>query len=253
MEFMSNRSDLFKSICGFTEKDISLIPNNIFTIINTDSRTIKKGDWFLPLVGEKFDGHQYIEKAMRDGASGYFYSDEKFKDIDTNSIKVLDTRKLFGQLATTWRKINNFQVIAITGSSGKTTFKELLNVFLQEHGITHRTSGNFNNEIGVPISLISTPYNADYSIIEMGARHVGDLDYLSRIAQQNVSVLLNVGNAHIGEFGNFENLVKTKCEIVKSAPMDATAIINADQFEIIEELNQDRHNRITFLRIKNLM
>ena len=142
------------------------------------------------------------------------------------------------------KKINNFQ-IAITGSSGKTTFKELLNVFLQEHGITHRTSGNLNNEIGVPISLISTPYNADYSIIEMGARHVGDLDYLSRIAQQNVSVLLNVGNAHIGEFGNFENLVKLN-EIVKSAPMDATAIINADQFEIIEELNQDMHNRITF-------
>ncbi len=243
---MAKSSELFKSICGFTDEQTSLLPEDIFQRLNTDSRKVDSGQWFLPLVGERFDGHDYIEKAMADGAEGYFYSDPNHIPKNKNSIRVTDTLKFYGQIAKIWRILNEFKVIAVTGSSGKTTFKELLNVFLEEHGITHRTTGNYNNEIGVPISILSAPGNSDYAIIEMGARHLGDLKYLSQITLQDVSVLLNVGNAHIGEFGSFENLVKTKCEIVKYAPTTANAVINGDQEIISEELSDDTHNKIRF-------
>ena len=247
---MTEIQRILQSVTQLSPEVCSRIPDNIFELLNTDSRTIKEGQWFLPFKGESFDGHKYIETALEQGASGFFYSDDKYQNLE-NGIKVSDTREFYGQLATAWRRIHDFKIIAVTGSSGKTTYKELLSLFLEEHGIIYKTRKNFNNEIGVPLTILETPKTADYLILEMGARHVGDLKYLSKIAEQNVSVVLNVGNAHIGEFGSFSNLVKTKCEIIKFGPRDSIGIVNADQSEILDELSDDTHRKIYFSTEQN--
>lgn len=198
------------------------IPAHLPQLINTDSRSIRAGQWFAPIVGERFDGHQFIEEALKKGAVGFFY-DKDHKELLSESLKDLgievgDTTAALQALAHWWRQQQTaLSVIAITGSSGKTSVKELLFAMLDSISPTLKTEGSLNNELGVPLTLCRLQKDHRYAVIEMGARHKGDVAFLGRIAEQDVGVLLNVGTAHLGEFGSTESILEAKMEIARAS------------------------------------
>ncbi len=198
------------------------IPDNLPNLIHTDSRSLVKGQWFLPIAGANFDGHDYIDDVLSKGAAGFFYSESNRGKIShlnlDRGIPVNDTVEALQSIARCWRsRFKNLKVIGITGSSGKTTLKELCSLMLKGFGPTLKTEGSLNNELGVPLTLCRLTPSDQYAVIEMGARHVGDIDFLSGIADQDLGVLANVGNAHIGEFGSAENILKAKMEIARAS------------------------------------
>ncbi|MGC9081382.1 UDP-N-acetylmuramoyl-tripeptide--D-alanyl-D-alanine ligase [Sulfurihydrogenibium sp.] len=177
-----------------------------------DSRIAKKNSLFIPLKGSR-DGHDFIEDALKNQASGYLTQ----KPLNyPNGILVKDTYQALKKIAKEKRK-NIKTVVGITGSSGKTSTKELTKFILSVFFNVHATSGNYNNEIGVPLTLANTPEDTDLAVIEMGAGKVGDIDYLNDIVNPDIGVLVSVGEAHIEKFGSFENIVKGKGEIFNKA------------------------------------
>ena len=177
--------------------------------ISTDTRTIQSGDFYLPLKGASFDGEKFIEQALAKGAVGAFCTEEG------GTLQVKDTREAYLQLANYRRKKLNFTVVAITGSSGKTTTKELVAATLSEKFKTFKTPLNHNNEIGFCQTIFETPDNTEVLVLEMGMRGFGEIELLSKYAEPDITVISNVGTAHIGRLGSRENIAKAKCEIVK--------------------------------------
>ncbi len=191
------------------EKLYSLFQNA--TGIATDSRQIKKGQIFFALKGENFNGNKYATQALREGAS-YAIVDEKVSDNE-DIILVDNVLKCMQRLATYHREILGIPVIAITGTNGKTTTKELVsNVLAKKYKVTY-TQGNFNNHIGVPITLLSLTKETEIAVVEMGANHQGEIGTLCQIAKPNFGIITNIGKAHLEGFGSFENVVKTKSEL----------------------------------------
>ena len=174
-----------------------------------DSRNIKENELFVPLKGEKFDGHQFIEDALKKGALAYLT--EKKLDFP-NGILVKNTYKALIEIGKYKRKKLQ-TAVGITGTSGKTTTKELLKVVLSQYFKTYATEGNFNNEIGVPLTLSNIPEGAEIGIFELGAGKVGDIDYLAEIVNHDIGVLTSVGHGHTEKFGSYENVLKGKGEI----------------------------------------
>ncbi|MES2745735.1 MAG: UDP-N-acetylmuramoyl-tripeptide--D-alanyl-D-alanine ligase [Bdellovibrionota bacterium] len=193
-------------------------PETFPGLIETDSRKVKAGQWFVPIVGENHDGHAFIESALSAGAAGFLYARSHAKDLSEASrkkgIAVEDTYKAVQDLARWWRaQHKTCQVIGITGSSGKTSVKELCAETLASLAPTLKTVGSLNNELGVPLTLLKLTSDHRYAVIEMGARHKGDIAFLSDIVKQDVGVLINVGTAHVGEFGSPEKILEAKMEI----------------------------------------
>jgi UDP-N-acetylmuramoyl-tripeptide--D-alanyl-D-alanine ligase len=188
---------------------LNLIENKKINRFEIDSRRVKEGDFFIPLKGQNADGHQYIEDAIEKGVVGYF--SEKPLNFK-NGILVKDTYQALVEVGK-YKRNQVKAVIGITGTSGKTSTKELMNFVLSNLSSTYATQGNYNNEIGVPLTLANIPENIDFAIIEMGAGKVGDIDYLGKILNQDISVLVSVGYGHVGKFGSFENVIKGKGEI----------------------------------------
>ncbi len=198
--------------------------------VGTDSRAIVSNQLFVALKGENFDGNQFAETAIQQGAAAVLVSDAQTKARP--AIVVDDTRLALGQLAKFWRNQFDIPVIAITGSNGKTTTKEMLSAILlaatKDAASIHATVGNLNNDIGMPLTLLKLRKQHDYAVIEMGMNHLGEIDYLSRIAQPNVALIINAGTAHIGELGSRENIAKAKGEIFNGLSANGIAVINAD-------------------------
>ncbi len=194
--------------------------------VNTDSRTIKQGELFVALKGEKYDAHDYISHAYDRGASAYLVDHE----IDNlkPALVVKDTRIAFGQLAKAWRNKFSYPIIAVTGSNGKTTVKEMLNSILSVHGNVLATKGNFNNDVGVPITLFRMNDSHSYAVIEMGANHPGEISYLTHLVQPDVAIITNAAAAHLEGFGSLDGVVKAKGEIFEGLSAQGTAIINFD-------------------------
>lgn len=198
--------------------------------ISTDSRTIKEDEIFLPLVGENFDGHDYINKALKQGCIGYFTEQNHYDNIKNNYnptkiiIMVDNTQEAYLKIANYARNKINPKVIAITGSSGKTSTKEIMFSVFVENYKTHKSILNHNNEIGLCETLLSMPEDTEYLIIEMGMRAQGEIDILSKYAQPDIAVITNVGNAHIGRLGSLENIAKAKCEIINHLKKDSTLV-----------------------------
>ena len=188
----------------------------ISTRIATDTRTIKPGDIFLALSGDNFDGHDYIATAIKQGAVAAIVS-RPISPSDINSIPQLivnDTRLALGQLAAYRRQQHkNLTVIAITGSSGKTTCKEMLGSIFGRLAPTLITRGNLNNDLGVPMMLLELSDHHRYAILELGANHIGEIAYTTEIVKPDVACVLNIGTAHLGEFGSREGICQTKAEI----------------------------------------
>lgn len=182
--------------------------------IFTDSRKITPSGIFFALRGANFNGNQFIKKALDQGAA-WAVADEKQDGADNRIIYVEDTLTALQQLATHHRKVLGLPVVAITGSNGKTTTKELTaNVLKQRYNISF-TQGNLNNHIGVPLTLLSFSNETEIGVVEMGANHPGEIAALSRIAQPDYGLITNVGKAHLEGFGSFEGVILTKTELYR--------------------------------------
>ena len=177
--------------------------------ISTDTRTISEGDFYLPLKGANFDGEKFISSAIEKGAAGAFCTG------DAGHLKVKDTLIAYLELANYRRKKINPTVVAITGSSGKTTTKELTASVLGEKFKTFKTPLNHNNEVGFCQTIFEMPDDTEVLILEMGMRGLGEIELLSKYAEPDITIIANVGTAHIGRLGSRENIAKAKCEIVK--------------------------------------
>ncbi|MGE0171625.1 MAG: UDP-N-acetylmuramoyl-tripeptide--D-alanyl-D-alanine ligase [Oligoflexales bacterium] len=215
--------------------------------ISTDSRAIEKGQWFLPLSGQTFNGNTFVDAAMARGAAGFFYESKHKNLISASSlqygVEVNDSYLLLCQIAAGWRaRFGHLQIVGITGSSGKTTAKELTRLVCEDAGPTLFTPASYNNEIGVPLTLLKINASHKYAIIEMGARHKGDLTHLGKIVQPTVACLLNVGDAHLGEFGSLENLIAAKLEIFIHVFEGATLVVNGDDDRL--RVSPSRDNKV---------
>ncbi len=193
----------------------------------TDTREVKPGDLFVALVGEHYDGNQFVSDASKAGAVAAVVSGNVTTDIPC--VKVDDTRFALGQIAKLNRQKFTGPVVALTGSAGKTTTKEMVSSILSERGAVLATEANFNNEIGVPLTLLAIDSSHQFAVVEMGASRVGDIAYLTQFAEPTIAVLTNAMAVHIEGFGSIESVAKTKGEIFESLSEDGVAIINLDE------------------------
>lgn len=211
-----------------------------FNAVSSDSRNIQSGDLFLALQGERFDGGEYVAGAAESGAvaamvNAVSYHRNKVAhgdDIPCPLLLVEDTRLALGQLAAYWRKQFEVQLIAITGSNGKTTVKEMLGSILRKHTQNEEsvlvTKGNLNNDIGMPLTLLKLRSSHRYAVIEMGMNHTGEIDYLTRLASPDVALVNNAANAHLAGLGTVEAVARAKAEIFNGLTPQGIAVINAD-------------------------
>jgi len=191
-----------------------------------DTRLMSMGNLFLALKGEHSDGHAHLAAARQAGASVALVS--AYVDDPLPQIEVPDVLIAAGELAAAWRASLDVQVVGITGSNGKTSVKEMVSAILSQAGQTLGTEGNYNNEIGVPITLSRLDASHQYAVVEMGAARQGDIRYLSRLVKPHVGILTNAGPAHLESFGSIDIIVQTKGELFASLSDDGTAVINAD-------------------------
>ena len=200
--------------------------------VTTDSRRVGAGDLFVALVGERFDGHDYVAEAMRRGAAAALVAREIKDAAPFTQIVVDDTRAALGRLAAHWREKFAGPLTALTGSNGKTTVKEMLAGILARHagGTAHvlATQGNLNNDIGMPLTILSLRAGHRFAVIEMGMNHEGEIDYLTRIARPNVALVNNAQRAHVGILGSVEAIARAKGEIYAGLGPAGTAIVNDD-------------------------
>jgi UDP-N-acetylmuramoyl-tripeptide--D-alanyl-D-alanine ligase len=193
--------------------------------VNTDSRKSLPQALFVALRGDRFDGHDFIGPELNAAALLV----ERVVDDPRPQVVVSDTLAALAQLASAWRARSPARVVALTGSNGKTTTKEMLRAVLVRAGSVHATQGNLNNHIGVPLTLLAMPATVDYAVIEMGANHAGEIAQLTRWAQPHVALITNAGRAHLDGFGSLEGVARAKGEIFQGLPdQGGTAVINLD-------------------------
>ncbi|MBE9190095.1 UDP-N-acetylmuramoyl-tripeptide--D-alanyl-D-alanine ligase [Gloeocapsopsis crepidinum LEGE 06123] len=205
-----------------------------FTGVNTDTRIIKPGDIFVALRGEKFDGHAFVTAALDKGAIAAIV-DSKFQAPNESLplLQVEDTLEAYQKIAHWWRQQFSIPVIAITGSVGKTTTKELIAAVLATQGHVLKTQANYNNEIGVPKTLLELSSEHNYAVIEMAMRAKGEIALLTQIACPTIGVITNVGTAHIERLGSEQAIAEAKCELLAEMSNSAMAILNHDNSRLI--------------------
>ncbi len=197
-----------------------------FRGISTDTRQLKAGNLFVALAGPNFDGHDFLEVAHAQGAAAAAVS--RLQETALPLLEVDDTRLALGRLAANWRSRFTLPVVAITGSNGKTTVRAMTDAILSRAGRTLSTRGNLNNDIGLPLTLARLSADDRFAVIEMGANHPGEIDYLARIARPTIAVVTNAGPAHLEGFGDLEGVARAKGEVFARLAAGDTAVINAD-------------------------
>lgn len=222
--------------------------------VSTDTRTVKKGDLFIALNGKTYDGNQFVLEAFSKNASLIVCNKAWFKtyemslssDMKERLIPVSDTLQFYKQLALQHRSLlTGTKVISLTGSYGKTTVKEMLRITLSKFGKVSATQKNENNDIGAAKTLLSITSDCDFSVVEMGARHVGDIGKLVEYARPDIALVTNVGSAHIGEMGSLDNIYKTKLEMFSKSPPGCLKVGLHDDQKILSVLKK-YPNHITF-------
>ncbi len=212
-----------------TQGDLLSDSSPLITGFSTDTRTIEKNNVFIALTGDNFDGHKFIETAVQKKSSVLILSSAPQKlPENTSVILVKDTLKALQDVAGYYRDQHSATFIGVTGSNGKTTTKEMLLHIFSKKLKTFATKGNLNNHIGLPLTILSTPFDTEIAIIEMGMNHLGEIKRLCEIAKPQISIITNIGPAHIGILGNLENIAKAKSEILEKLPENGKAIIPAD-------------------------
>ena len=197
--------------------------------ISTDTRTIKNGDIYLPLKGANFDGESFCDKAIELGAVGCFVTKDTYPKDAKVVFKVDNTLIAYLSIARFIRRKYSPKTIAITGSSGKTTTKEMVYSVVSEKFKTQKTFSNHNNEIGLCQTVMTMPEDTEVLIIEMGMRGLGEIELLSKYSEPDYAIITNVGSAHIGRLGSLDNIAKAKCEITTSLNSNGALIANDSQ------------------------
>ncbi len=208
--------------------------NVIFSNVCTDSRAIKSGDLFFAFKGDKFDAHEYIEQVFSSGAAAcvvnqYWYEDNKDNFKDKFLISVDSVESYFARLATVYRKRFDIPIIAIGGSNGKTSVKEMTAAVLSRKYNVLKTEGNLNNHLGVPMTIFRLHSEHEIAVVEIGTNHFGELDYLCEILEPGLGLLTNIGNEHLEFFGDLEGVTKAESELFEYlGENDGTAFLNTD-------------------------
>lgn len=219
-------------------------PDAVVTGVSIDSRKIKKGELFVAIQGENFDGHDFIDQAKQNGAIAAIVARGKSDRRSPNFpiLEVKDTRIALGELAAYHRQKFNLPIIALTGSCGKTTVKEMLRAILSQCGVTLANQGSLNNDLGVPLTLLQLNAQHKFAVIEMGANHHGEIAYLTQLVKPNVAFINNVASAHLEGFGSLEGVAKAKSEIFQGLSQDGKVLINNDD-SFAEWISQHIANR----------
>ena len=200
--------------------------------VNTDTRSLQPGEVFLALRGDHFDGHRFGVAAIEQGAIAAIVDHPL--ETDVPQLLVENTLTAYQCIGQWWRQQFQIPIIAITGSVGKTTTKELIAAVLSTHGTVLKTEANFNNEIGVPKTLLGLTSDHDYAVVEMGMRGPGQIAEITQVAQPDIGVITNVGTAHIGRLGSREAIAQAKCELLAEMPATGVAILNAENALLME-------------------
>ncbi len=217
--------------------------DSVIAGVSIDTRTLQPGNLYIAITGNRFDGHDFIEQAERAGAAAALVS--RVLPSSLPQIVVADTHLALAELAGFWRRQLPVNIAGVTGSNGKTTVKEMLAAIFSTQGDTLFTQGNLNNDIGVPLTLLRLNEQHRYAVIEMGANHPGEIAYTSRYAKADVSVITNVGPAHIEGFGSLAGVAHAKAEIYESLGPEGVAVLNRDDpfydFWLREKIGQRKH------------
>jgi len=209
-------------------KKVNITNDTEITGIAIDSRKVKQGDLFIPFLGENVDGHNYIESAFEKGAAASLSLKNDFIS-DNNIIYVNDSYEAIQTLAKHYLDSLNAKTIAITGSNGKTTTKDIITSVLSTKYKVHKTQGNFNNELGVPLTILAAPEDSEILVLEMGADGFGQLDFLSKLVEPDYTVITNIGESHIEFFKSREGIAKAKFEITNGMKKDGYFVYNGDE------------------------
>lgn len=206
--------------------------------VSTDSRTISDGNLYIPLLGEVFDGRIFIKECEVKGASAFLvdYDYKINKDVTIPYVRVKDTKKALQDLAAAYRNQLDIKIIAITGSNGKTTTKDLLATILAEKYKTQKTMGNLNNEIGVPKTILSLDEDTDIGVIELGTDNFGDISLTSKIVKPELAIITNIGDSHLHNLKSKEGILRAKLEILEGMDDDGIFIYNIDDETMRENI-----------------
>ncbi len=221
---------------------------HVFTSVSTDSRTTKPGDCFFAIAGENFDGHDYISDALAKGAVCAVVSKDipVGKPTDKPILKVEDTIKALGDFAGEYRRQSSFKVVAITGSAGKTTTRQIAYQALSQCFRVYQSPKSFNNNIGLPLTLLGAEADDQIVIAELGSNHPGEIAHLTRIAAPDVAVVINVHPAHLEGFGSLQTIIQEKLSISEGLTPDGILIINADFDRLVNACQAKGTKFVTF-------
>jgi UDP-N-acetylmuramoyl-tripeptide--D-alanyl-D-alanine ligase len=214
----------------------TLIGNSVeINGVSTDSRENLRGKLFIPIKGEKYDAHQFLPQAIANGAAAILCS-KSYEDVPTNVPVVLveDTLEGLQQLAKSYLKEWNGKVVGITGSNGKTSTKDILTSILSAKYKVHKTQGNFNNHIGLPLTVLSMDEDTEVAVLEMGMSNFGEIELLTKIANPDAAIITNIGESHMMELGSRAGIAKAKLEIAEGLKENGTLLINGDEPLLIE-------------------
>ncbi len=196
--------------------------------IATDSRTIRRGEWFLALDGPNHRGSDFIAAALAAGAAGVVTHDyEAAVALDAPAVIVSDSLRALGDIALAWRRHNGARILAVSGSSGKTTTKEMLAHVMRGAVSAVVTEGNRNNLVGLPQTLFRLEESTRLGVVELGMNHPGELERLTEICDPDIAIITNIGNAHIGNFGGLDALIRGEAEIITAMRQNGTLLLNA--------------------------
>ncbi|HJR71064.1 MAG TPA: UDP-N-acetylmuramoyl-tripeptide--D-alanyl-D-alanine ligase [Gammaproteobacteria bacterium] len=197
-----------------------------FGLVSTDTRSLVPGALFVAIPGDRFDGNDFVPEAEAKGAAGALVS--RLAASELPQIEVRDSRRALGAMARAWRASFSIPIVAVTGSSGKTTVKELVAAILGVSRSVCVTQGNLNNDIGVPLTLMRLTDEHDAAVIELGANHLGEIDYLGSLVEPTVGIITNAAAAHLEGFGSLEGVCQGKGELLDHLPRAGSAVLNAD-------------------------
>jgi UDP-N-acetylmuramoyl-tripeptide--D-alanyl-D-alanine ligase len=240
-----------------TLEDIFSIPTAVIynpdryksvTSVSIDTRTIKKNSIYVAINGGNFDGHNFVHDAIRKGAIAIVISNRKLKKIDNVQIPIItvnNTLDAYAELAKIWRNKFSAKVISITGSNGKTTTKEIIAHLLSNKYKVHKTFANNNNQIGVPLTILSAHKNTDFIVLEHGTNHFGEIEYTARVAQPDFALITNIGNSHTKFLESKEKILEEKSKLLDHIRKGGCTFINCDD-PLVKQLKKTTKNSISY-------
>ena len=200
------------------------MPGGMITGVSQDTRALEPGNLYVAIEGDHFDGHDFLRQAFEKGAAGALVN-SRFEWSDGPVLRVQDTVKGLQDLARGYRKKWIGTVVGITGSVGKTTVKEMCSAVLSKKGETHRTAGNFNNHIGLPLTMLQMPQEARYGVFEIGMNQAGEIGRLAGLLQPKIGIITDVGSAHRENFSSVDEIAREKSKLAERVPSSGTVIL----------------------------